>query len=81
MKSLPLVLLLCILGSLIYVFAEDYSELPPPVIPDESKMKPVDPNKKFGDNGDNGINPIVIGGVVIVILVGGYFGYRYLKSR
>ncbi|EHP89164.1 hypothetical protein [Methanotorris formicicus] len=77
MKSLSLVLLLCILGSLMHVFAEDYKDVPP-IVPDESELKPVDPNKKFGDEG---ISPIVIGGIVVVILVGGYFGYRYLKNR
>ncbi|WP_144080598.1 DotU family type IV/VI secretion system protein [Thermococcus paralvinellae] len=39
-------------------------------------MEPVNPDKKFGDRG---LSLWVIGGVVIMLLIGAYFGYRYLK--
>jgi len=73
MRAYQLVLLMSILVFLVGMFAESYSDSQP-IMFNESKFEPVNPNKKFEEEGNNSI---LIWVIAITLLALGYYVYRY----
>ena len=68
-----------ILVFLVGVFAENYSDIQlvtsnKSKLENESKLEPVNPNKKFEEEGNNSI---LIWVIAITLLALGYYVYRY----